>query len=225
MISWCVFRYVVELCFPLVRHLWCFCLNVSMMCWREWDVWMFGNWRFTSKCSCLKSAPLHHTAPDKSSHNFFSRHAAIRHKIYEKYSWKPWLLFRYICVWCFPLVRHLWCFCMNVCMMCSRLCCAWMLGTEDLPLNVHVWRVHWMHQVHQINQVIIFSVGTRQFGTKFMKNHMKTLMLFRYICVLCLWKSYSFCVSSGAYSADIDIFHWCIFRYICVFMNKMHYLH
>ena len=27
-----------------------------------------------------------------------------------------------------------------------------------------------MHQVHQINQVIIFSVGTRQFDTKFMKN-------------------------------------------------------
>ena len=44
-----------------------------------------GNWRFTSKCSCLKSALLHHTAPDKSSHNFFSRHAAIRHKIYKEF--------------------------------------------------------------------------------------------------------------------------------------------
>ena len=44
-----------------------------------------GSWRFTSKCSCLKSALLHYTAPDKSSHNFFSRHTAIRHIIYEKF--------------------------------------------------------------------------------------------------------------------------------------------
>ena len=79
------------------------------------------------------------------------------------------------------LFRYVLCvmLCLNVCMMCSRVCCAWMLGADDLPLNVHVWRVHQMHQVHQINQVIIFSVGTQQFGTKFMKNiHENRLFVF-----------------------------------------------
>ena len=85
---------------------------------------------------------------------------------------------------------------------------AWMLGTEDLPLNVHVWRVHHCTKVHQINQVIIFSVGTRQFGTKFIKNSWKPWCIFRYICMLCLQNSYSFTLSTSAYSADIDIFHW-----------------
>ena len=57
-----------------------------------------GSWRFTSKCSCLKSALVHQTAPDVLSHNFFIRHTAIRHIIYEKYSWKSLMYIRYIVV-------------------------------------------------------------------------------------------------------------------------------
>ena len=103
-----------------------------------------------------------------------------------------WCVFRYVDELCFPLVRHLWCFCLNVCMICSRLCCAWMLGAEDLPLNVHVWRVHQCTKVHHINQVIIFSVGTKQFGTKFVKNSWKSFMCFRYMMMsekslCCAW--------------------------------------
>ena len=53
---------------------------------------------FASLSPHLKSAPLHHTAPDKSSHNFFSRHAAIRHKFNEKsYENHQWKLDTFVC--------------------------------------------------------------------------------------------------------------------------------
>ena len=147
---------------------------------------------FASISPHLLSAPVHHTAPNKSSLNFFSRHTAIRHKIHED-SWKFIMKIRYICVFMLAWMV-VWMF-------------ACMLGAEDLPLNVHVWRVHQCTRVHQMFWVLIFSVGTRQFGTKFMKihdNHQWKLDTF--VC-LCLQNSYSFTLSSSAYSAFIHKTH------------------
>ena len=88
------------------------CFRYMMMSEKSWWCVDVGNWRFTSKCSCLKSALDALDAPDKSSHNFFSRHAAIRHKIYEKYSWKSFMCFRYIVCLCW----HGWlCGCLHEC--------------------------------------------------------------------------------------------------------------
>ena len=67
---------------------------VSCLCWREWlcgfmrECWELKIW---FKCALLKSAPDAPGAPDKLSHNFFGRHAAFRHKIYEN----SFMFFRY----------------------------------------------------------------------------------------------------------------------------------
>ena len=52
-----------------------------------------------------------------------------------------------------------------------------------LPQFLHICWVHYCTTLHQKFWVIIFSSGTRHFGTNLMKNSWKSSMKIRYICM------------------------------------------
>ena len=144
-------------------------------------------WWFTFKCACVMSVHVSMSVHDVWSHNFFGRHTAIWHKFNEKT-----LLVSHVG----HIGHFIFAFTAHIC------------RPSLLPQFLHICWVSTCPWVSTIFEVLIFSVGTRHFGTwltfKIRTSPQQSLI----VTWLCLEKSYSFSLSCWTYRtliANINI--------------------